>query len=297
MKNGAMDIHNLTAFIEVAKQQSFSKAAEVLFLTQPAISKRITALETDLGTALFNRINRKVTLTEAGKALLPRAQNLRYELEDIRRIASQLSEQIGGSLSMGTSHHIGLHRLPPFLTFLNHTYPDVHLDLHFVSSEQACAAVEQGDLELAFITLPHDLPTQLHAQALWQDELQVVVNRQHPLAQTNTVSLAALQTERCILPGKDTYTYQLIAQAFQPLIGRLSIYLTTHYLDTLKMLVSAGFGWSVLPHTLVDDSMVVLNTPLTLTRQLGVITHRRRSLSNAAHTILTQLAAFTDRKA
>ena len=126
-----MDINNLTAFIEVAKQQSFSKAAEILFLTQPAISKRITALETELGTALFNRINRKVTLTEAGRALLPRAQNLRYELEDIRRIASQLSEQVAGSLSMGTSHHIGLHRLPPFLSFFNTTYPDVHLDLHF----------------------------------------------------------------------------------------------------------------------------------------------------------------------
>lgn len=292
-----MDINNLTAFIEVAKQQSFSKAAEILFLTQPAISKRITALETELGTALFNRINRKVTLTEAGRALLPRAQNLRYELEDIRRIASQLSEQVAGSLSMGTSHHIGLHRLPPFLSFFNTTYPDVHLDLHFVGSEQACEAVEQGDLELAFITLPSELPPQLHAKALWQDELHIVVNREHKLAQFAEVSLEVLQAERCILPGKDTYTYQLIAQAFQALTHKLNIYLTTHYLDTLKMLVSAGFGWSVLPDTLVDKTMVVLNTPVKLTRQLGVITHRRRSLSNAASTLLTHLDRFSDGKA
>lgn len=292
-----MDINNLTAFIEVAKQQSFSKAAEILFLTQPAISKRITALETELGTALFNRINRKVTLTEAGRALLPRAQNLRYELEDIRRIASQLSEQVAGSLSMGTSHHIGLHRLPPFLSFFNTTYPDVHLDLHFVGSEQACEAVEQGDLELAFITLPSELPPQLHAKVLWQDELHIVVNREHKLAQFAEVSLEVLQAERCILPGKDTYTYQLIAQAFQALTHKLNIYLTTHYLDTLKMLVSAGFGWSVLPHTLVDKTMVVLNTPVKLTRQLGVITHRRRSLSNAASTLLTHLDRFSDGKA
>ena len=292
-----MDINNLTAFIEVAKQQSFSKAAEILFLTQPAISKRITALETELGTALFNRINRKVTLTEAGRALLPRAQNLRYELEDIRRIASQLSEQVAGSLSMGTSHHIGLHRLPPFLSFFNTTYPDVHLDLHFVGSEQACEAVEQGDLELAFITLPSELPPQLHAKALWQDELHIVVNREHKLAQFAEVSLEVLQAERCILPGKDTYTYQLISQAFQALTHKLNIYLTTHYLDTLKMLVSAGFGWSVLPHTLVDKTMVVLNTPVKLTRQLGVITHRRRSLSNAASTLLTHLDRFSDGKA
>ena len=63
------------------------------------------------------------------------------------------------------------------------------------------------------------------------------------------------------------------------------------------MLVSAGFGWSVLPHTLVDKTMVVLNTPVKLTRQLGVITHRRRSLSNAASTLLTHLDRFSDGKA
>jgi DNA-binding transcriptional LysR family regulator len=198
---------------------------------------------------------------------------------------------------MGTSHHIGLHRLPPFLSFFNTTYPDVHLDLHFVGSEQACEAVEQGDLELAFITLPSELPPQLHAKALWQDELHIVVNREHKLAQFAEVSLEVLQAERCILPGKDTYTYQLIAQAFQALTHKLNIYLTTHYLDTLKMLVSAGFGWSVLPHTLVDKTMVVLNTPVKLTRQLGVITHRRRSLSNAASTLLTHLDRFSDGKA
>jgi DNA-binding transcriptional LysR family regulator len=106
--------------------------------------------------------------------------------------------------------------------------------------------------------------------------------------------LEQLQLERCILPGKDTYTYQLIAQAFQNLSSHLNIYLTTHFLDTLKMLVSAGFGWSVLPRTLVDETLIILNTPIQLTRQLGVITHRRRSLSNAASTVLTHLTAFTD---
>ena len=74
-----MDINALNAFVEVARHQSFSLAAETLFLTQPAISKRITALETELGTALFNRINRKVTLTEAGRALLPRVEALRND--------------------------------------------------------------------------------------------------------------------------------------------------------------------------------------------------------------------------
>ncbi|MCL4170272.1 UNVERIFIED_CONTAM: hypothetical protein GTU68_001919, partial [Idotea baltica] len=93
-----MDIHSLQAFIEVARKESFSKASETLFITQPAISKRIAALEEDLDTKLFNRISRKVTLTDAGKKLLPKAKELVNELNDMRRYASSLSDEIKGDL-------------------------------------------------------------------------------------------------------------------------------------------------------------------------------------------------------
>ena len=277
-----MDIHTLNAFIEVARLQSFSKAADVLFVTQPAISKRISALETELGTALFNRINRKVTLTEAGQVLLPRVQNLRNELTDIRRIASNLSSSVAGELVMGTSHHIGLHRLPPILKAFNQYYPEVRLDLRFISSEEACQGVAQGDLELAVITLPSTLPEQLQAQTIWIDPLQIVVSPEHPLAQTPHTDIATLATYRCVLPSPETYTYQIIAQAFATQQQTLNVYLSTNYLETLKMLVVAGLGWSLLPETLIDKSVVILNTTLHLQRPLGIITHRKRSLSNAA---------------
>ncbi|MBK8451788.1 MAG: LysR family transcriptional regulator [Thiofilum sp.] len=281
-----MDIQTLNAFIEVARLQSFSKAAEVLFVTQPAISKRITALETELGTLLFNRINRKVTLTEAGQVLLPKVQNLRNELTDIRRIASNLSSTVNGELVMGTSHHIGLHRLPPILKAFNQHYPEVRLDLRFVSSEEACLGVEQGDLELAVITLPSTLPEQLQAQTLWVDPLHIVVSPEHPLALAPHTDITTLASYRCVLPSPETYTYQIIAQAFAEQNQMLNTYLSTNYLETLKMLVVAGLGWSLLPETLLDQSVVVLKTALQLQRPLGIITHRKRSLSNAARHFL-----------
>lgn len=280
----------LTAFIEVARYQSFSLAAEALFLTQPAISKRISALETELGTTLFNRINRQVTLTEAGRALLPRVQALRTELEDIRRLASNLSGDVHGALTMGTSHHIGLHRLPPALSEFNQRYPAVQLDLRFVASEQACQAVERGELELAIATLPHELPEQLQAQVIWTDQLHIVTSPSQALSQLGKVSLEQLVQHRCVLPSKDTYTYQIISQALGRLENQLSVYVSTNYLETLKMLVSAGFGWSLLPHTLLDEKLVIVEIPLKLTRELGVITHRKRTLSNAARGMLGILA-------
>lgn len=281
-----MDLHALIAFVEVARYQSFSLAADALFISQPAISKRISALEAELGTALFNRINRKVTLTEAGRALLPRVQALRTELEDIRRLASNLSGDVHGALTMGTSHHIGLHRLPPALSEFNQRYPAVQLDLRFVASEQACQAVERGELELAIATLPNELPEQLQAQVIWTDQLHIVTSPNQPLSQVGKISLEELVQHRCVLPGKDTYTYQIINQALGHLENQLNVYVSTNYLETLKMLVGAGFGWSLLPDTLLDEKLVVVDTHLKLQRELGVITHRKRTLSNAARGML-----------
>ena len=169
-----MDIDALQAFVAVAENQSFSQAAAQLFLTQPAVSKRVAGLESELDTRLFDRIGRKVELTETGLALLPKARNILLDVEDSRRAISNLSGKIGGRLSIGTSHHIGLHRLPPVLRSFTKQFSDVELDLHFMDSEEACRAVEHGDLELGIVTLPLEAPTDLHVHFIWPDPLAVV---------------------------------------------------------------------------------------------------------------------------
>ena len=149
-----MDTANLQTFIAAAELKSFSLAAEQLYLTQPAVSKRVATLEAELGTTLFDRIARRVSLTEAGRALLPRAKTILREIEDSRRLISNLTGTMAGQLNIGTSHHIGLHRLPPVLRQFSKSYPDVVLDLQFMDSEAACRAVQTGDLELGIVTLP-----------------------------------------------------------------------------------------------------------------------------------------------
>jgi DNA-binding transcriptional LysR family regulator len=289
-----MDMHGLQAFVEVARQGSFSGAAESLFVTQPAISKRVKALEDELGTLLFDRIGRKTTLTEAGRALLPRASQLLDEAEDMRRFASSLSEAVTGSLVMGTSHHIGLHRLPPVLKAFRAAYPSVSLDIRFMDSEQACHAVESGDLELAIVTLPSAVPDNLHVETIWTDRLHVVAEPGHPLNTGRKIPLEELVTCPCVLPGTSTYTHTILKNAIADHRMALDVSMTTNYLETLKMLVKTGFGWSVIPHTMVDGEIAVIETDLHLQRELGIVIHRQRTLSNAASAILETLQEYAE---
>ena len=277
-----MDIASLQAFIAVARHKSFSKASDHLFITQPAVSKRVAALEEQLGTQLFNRIARQISLTEAGKQLLPKAQDLVAHADDMQRYASNLNDDISGNLSVAISHHIGLHRMPPVLKEFNLRFPKVQLDILFEDSDRAFHAVEQGDIEFAVITLPSELPDKLRMQAVWIDELNVVVGIDHPLAKQSAVDLSQLSAYSSVLPSRDTETHKIVLREFEERNLALQVQMETNNLETLKMLATAGLGWSLLPKSMNDASLKVLDVGVRMSRELGLVIHGRRSLSNAA---------------
>lgn len=279
-----MDIASLQAFITVAETGSFSRASEQIHITQPAVSKRIATLESMLDTKLFDRIGRQVSLTEGGQALLPRARHILLEIEDSRRILRNLSEQVGGALKMATSHHIGLHHLPPVLRQFSAHYPAVELDLHFMESEEACRAIHHGDLELGVITLPLETDADLNIQPLWPDPLEVVMGKSHALYANAPRTLDDLLTHPAILPERNTYTRELIEMAINKTID---VRMSTNYLESIKMLVSVGLGWSVLPRSMLGDELRVIKIDgLKIQRELGVVWHARRTLSNAAKAMI-----------
>ena len=277
-----MEIAALHAFVEVADHESFSEAAEALFLTQPAVSKRVAQLERELGTHLFDRIGRRVSLTSTGIELLPRARRLINDAREIKRLVSDLSGEVRGRLVMGTSHHIGLHRLPRPLKHFTEQFPQVELDIRFMDSEAACRAVETGDLELAIVTLPPDRPPNLELQTIWDDPLAFMVGLDHPLAGREEISLQELVTHPAVLPGTTTYTRGFLEVAVREAGVELNVAMATNYLETLHMLVATGLGWCLLPATVLDAKVSQLQVDdMQLSRQLGAVTHQRRSLSNA----------------
>ena len=282
-----MDIAALQAFLAVAETNSFSRAAERIFLTQPAISKRIAALEQEIGARLFDRVGRKIHLTPAGEALLLRTRAVLSELEDIKRDITNLSGTIAGELSVATSHHIGLHRLPGPLKRFHETYTNVRLNLHFMDSEKACNAVARGELELAVVTLPPSADPPLRVEKIWDDPLDIVVSRNHPLAQAKRVQAAMLLDYPAILPGLGTYTREIILNSFGPLRDRIQVGMATNYLEVLKMLAAIGLGWSALPRTMIDEGLKVVQIEKReIRRELGIVTHERRTLSNAGQAMI-----------
>ncbi len=285
-----MDTLALESFVAVADEGSFSRAAERLFVTQPAVSKRIAGLEEDLGVALFDRLGRQLSLTEAGSTLLSRARRILSDIADSRDTIQSIGDEVAGRLRLATSHHIGIHRLPPVLKAFTQRYPDVALDLLFLDSELAIDKVASGEIELAIVTLPETEERMLTNALIWDDPLVIVAAPDHPLvkpAKSRKQPVGALSEHPAVLPSRNTITRRILFDSLTPHNINIHTALETNYLETIKMLVSVGIGWGVLPASMLDNTVrEVRIANLTMRRQLGYVTRTDRTISRAGNALL-----------
>jgi DNA-binding transcriptional LysR family regulator len=304
--------NDLEAFRAVAACGSFSKAAESLHVTQPAVSKRIQALEARLQCRLFDRVGKRIYLTGAGELLLPRADTLLRAMEDTERELRDLDSSVAGVLGLTTSHHVGLHRLAPALRSFTRQYPDVQLDIRFEDSEDAHDLVRRAATEIAVVTLNPKGDAELDCRPLWDDPLVFVAAEGHELVRRTAqsraanpgsvrtqrggrLSLAELAHSRPVLPGLATFTGRIAVDAFAQAGLALRPNLATNYLETIAMLVSIGLGWSLLPRSMIRPPLVILETEAPpLRRTLGYVTNPRRTLSNAARAFARILLDYAD---
>jgi DNA-binding transcriptional LysR family regulator len=280
-----VDSNALKAFVTIIDQGSFSEAAETLHLTQPAISKRLAALENLLGTPLVDRSHRKAAPTDAGARLLPHARRILDEIHNAR-IALTSDGEVEGELRIIASHHIGLHHLPRWLRRFKREYPQVTLDLQFMESDAAYEQMRKRNAELAFVTLSDSMDPGFDVFAQWPDPMGFVVGNEHPLADLEKPGLADLATYPALLPDTATSTYRVVSRLF--LENRLPLHpqMPTNYLETIKMMTSVGLGWSVLPERMVDGGVKVLDISHPVTRVLGGIGLSGRQLGAAARALL-----------
>ena len=209
-----MDLNSLNTFIAIAETGSFSETGERLHLTQPAVSKRIAALEQQLNARLFDRVGREVNLTEAGRALLPRAYQLLNVLDDTRRALNNLTGEVSGRLVLATSHHIGLHRLPPLLRAFTRAHPQVALDIQFLDSEVAYEEILHGRAELAVITLAPETAEPVRAVPVWDDPLDFVAARA-PAGPTGHGVPRRRRQAPAVFPGGNTFTHHIVRRMFE----------------------------------------------------------------------------------
>lgn len=284
-----MDIQNIRAFLMVAETGSFSRAAEKLFITQPAISKRISTLEFTLDCKLFDRLGKTIQLTQAGEALIPGYRRILAEIDESERIISTLRTKVSGHLKFGTSHHIGLHRLPPVLRRYTELYPDVELDIQFMDSEQAAKLILKGSIELALITLPDNIEKPFTTLPVWNDPMACVVASDHILAKRKTVTRKQLFEHSVLLQAHGTHTRDIIDKTLK-LPSAIKIIMESNYLETIKAMIQSGLGWGVLPESMIDDSLHRLKiTGINMERHLGVLLHGTKTLSGPASALIETL--------
>jgi DNA-binding transcriptional LysR family regulator len=281
-----MDAHLLEAFVTVIDQGSFSEAAERLYLTQPAISKRLAALESLTGNRLIDRSNRKIQLTDAGARLLPHARRIIDEVHNAKLALSDRRGTVSGKLSVIASHHIGLHHLPAWLRRLNREYPEVSLELKFMDSESALGMMEKRTAELAFVTLSESMSPSFQVEARWDDDMAFVVSPEHPLASLEAPTLADLARYDALLPEAGTATYRSVSRLFLDEGLALQLQMPTNYLETIKVMAGVGLGWSVLPLNMLDETLIKLPMNYRVSRLLGGIGLKGRSLSPQAKALL-----------
>jgi len=281
-----MDANSLKAFLGIVDQGSFSEAAEALHLTQPAISKRLAALENQLGAKLIERGHREIRVTEAGARLLPHARRILDEIHNARMALSADDGIISGELEIIASHHIGLHHLPNWLRRFVSDYPEVMVNLQFMESDAAYSQMLKRNAELAFVTLSDSMGSEFVVYEQWSDPMAFVVGAGHELAVGKNASLEDLAQYPALLPDTTTATYRAVSRLFLEANLPLKQQIPTNYLETIKMMASVGLGWSVLPVSMVDESLHQLDTGFPVSRVLGAVGLSGRHLSPAATALL-----------
>lgn len=285
-----MNIAALKAFVAAAEQQSFSRAAEILHLTQPGLSKRIVGLENELKHSLFERLSNGVLLTDAGRLLLPHAQQILERSDDIKLALLGLDNELCGRLRFGTTQHLALYHLQSVLQQFTSNFHAVDLSIDFHSSSEAEKKVLSGALDMAYITQPPDVLPQLNYQSVAEERLVFVAAKAHPLSRVKQLTLDDLAAFKAILPPKSSHMRMYIDQIFSQASVALNVTEPSRYLEVLRLVAASGLGWTVLAEKMLDDRFTRLPLPdYELCRSLVVVSHKERQLSPPCHALLAAL--------
>ncbi|MCI9888954.1 LysR family transcriptional regulator [Micrococcales bacterium 31B] len=198
------EIRWLEAFVAVAEELHFGRAATRLHTSQSPLSQTIKKLEADLGTPLFERNTRSVSLTPSGHALLPRAYRVLREMRAAREAAQAEKFGIRGTLRIGFSGAVNNLTLPPLTRAIRSTYPDVELELFTgVRTRDGLARIVNGTLDLAFVGYSEILGSQVNAQMVAREMIGAVLPQDHPLAGEASIDARMLANDDFISPPTD----------------------------------------------------------------------------------------------
>ncbi len=285
-----MDFENLRTFLEVSRLKSFSRAAQKLLRTQPAISAQIRSLEQEVGARLFDRDGGKVTFTPAGRLFEPFAE---YCVERQKHILLAIAEQERaprGELAISANEATHLYILPQVFAQFRRQYPRVKLSVIRADRLRTLESVVNREVDFGVVSLPVR-DTRLTVEPVHRDELALVAPKGHPLAGRGAVRLQEAAKYALLLPAHGRRREQ-IDELFRVNELHPRIAMEVESSEMLKRYISAGLGLGFLPRTNVAEeertgALLVLGIDgVRLARDLALVFRRDRQLSRAAQEFL-----------
>lgn len=248
-----MLLSQLEALVETARQRNLSRAATVLHVTQPALTARLHALEAELGMSLFTRGRRGMALTDAGRAFLPYAERALTAVDDGASMLAELKRGGAGELVLGAAPAISTYVLPRLLVRFTDRHPRVRLSVRTGHSEEILEMVLRREVDLGLVReLRHP---DIESRPLYDDDLVLVAEANHPLAAPGVVEPAAMASVRLILFDRTSSYYDLTNAYFRAAGASASGVMELDNIDAAKQMVSQGLGIALLPRTAVADEL------------------------------------------
>lgn len=279
-------LRQLCVFVTVAQARSFSRAGEIIGLSQSAVSHSVKELETQTGVKLLDRTTREVVLTEAGQQLAMRLERLLDELHSTLRDVGRLGQQLSGTVRVAASQTISAHLIPQCIAESNHRYPDINFVLHDRPQQWVLESIRQGDVDFGIVIDPGAV-SDLECEVVLSEPFLLLCRDDDPLASLPHVAWQALQGANLVLQDYASGSRPLIDAALAAQGVKATIVQEIGHPATLFPMVEAGIGISVLPALALPmpqgSRLTVKRFVPCFERQLMLVRRKNRSLSGAAH--------------
>jgi DNA-binding transcriptional LysR family regulator len=284
----------------IAAEGSFKRAADSLYVSQPAVSLQVQNLERQLDVPLFDRGGRRAQLTEAGHLLLSYGDRILALCQETCRAIEDLQNLQGGTLIIGASQTTGTYLMPKLIGLFRHQYPDVAVQLHVHSTRRTCWSIVNGQVDLAIIggEVPLELQTSLDIEPYAEDELALVLPVFHPLAQKETVQREDLYRLNFITLDAQSTIRKVIDQILvrsniDPRLLKIEMELNS--IEAIKNAVQSGLGAAFISVSAIEKELKlgvlkrVMVENVVVKRTLSLILNPNRYRSKASEIFIAEI--------
>ncbi len=277
-----LDPNQLRVFLVAAECLNFSRAAEKLHLTQPAVTHHVQALEAQIGKPLFIRQGRKIELTTAGQTLLPLAWQLVSVSLRAEELVTAADDPVSGQLVIGCSTTPGKYILPILLADFLRLHPRLQAACHVSNRTAAMEALAAGEVHFAFSSSPEVLDSSIEMQRFLKEPVVLIAPLDHPWAKRGEIDVQELLSARLVMRETSAGTYQVVKRALQEKgvsISDLHIILTVGNSEAIGIAVEQGVGvgfvsQSVITHMLEGKVSQISLNKMMLTQEIFICRNR-----------------------